>query len=248
MLGRDNPTTWIVYNHLVRTFGLFPILLEEPVSRKVLFRNRMRKQGLGSAISQVAFIATIRKLLNRRSHAYIEALCARTSMEPARPITSAIINIASVNSGECRDLLTKFSPRIVIVNGTRIIGKETLRTSDAVYINSHHGITPRYRGANGGYWSLYNNDPENCGVTVHVVDEGIDTGNIIAQAVIQTGPNDNFVTYPFLLTQAALPLLSKTIENLRAGTLETRPASGESQVWYHPGLVQYLKARARGIR
>ena len=40
----------------------------------------------------------------------------------------------------------------------------------------HAGITPQYRGVHGGYWAVVNNDPEHCGVTIHFVDKGIDTG------------------------------------------------------------------------
>jgi methionyl-tRNA formyltransferase len=45
----------------------------------------------------------------------------------------------------------------------------------------HAGITPRYRGTHGGYWVLLNNDPGHCGVTIHLVDPGIDTGSIVAR-------------------------------------------------------------------
>jgi folate-dependent phosphoribosylglycinamide formyltransferase PurN len=52
------------------------------------------------------------------------------------------------------------------------------------FVNIHVGITPKYRGVHGTYWALVNNDVENSGVTVHFVDEGIDTGNIINQAIV----------------------------------------------------------------
>src|SRR5438093_9923670 len=48
----------------------------------------------------------------------------------------------------------------VVVNGTRIISEAVLTASDAVFINMHAGITPKYRGVHGGYWALYNGDGE----------------------------------------------------------------------------------------
>jgi methionyl-tRNA formyltransferase len=248
MLANDNPTTWIVYNYLIREFGLFPLLLEPAVPRSVLFRNRVRKRGLPNAISQVLFIRTIRAYLNRKYRKRIEAVCAATAMERARPITSAILEIPSVNSPECREILADLNPRIVIVNGTRIIGKQTLQAVTSAFINTHHGITPRYRGAHGAYWALYNGDRANCGVTVHLVDEGIDTGNIIAQARIEPTDKDSFVTYPYLLTEKAIPMVDRAIRDILAGDLKTTAIEGQSEVWYHPGVVQYLMGRLRGVK
>jgi folate-dependent phosphoribosylglycinamide formyltransferase PurN len=248
MLANDNPTTWIIYNYLIREFGLFPLLLEPGVPRAVLFRNRIRKRGLPNAISQVFFIRTIRAYLNRKYRRRIEEICAATAMERARPITSAILDIPSVNSQECREILADLNPRVVIVNGTRIIGKQTLKAVSSAFINTHHGITPRYRGAHGAYWALYNNDRENCGVTVHLVDEGIDTGNIIAQARIEPTPQDSFVTYPYLLTEKAIPLITKAINDIQNEQLKTVAIEGQSEVWYHPGFVQYLVGRLRGVK
>jgi folate-dependent phosphoribosylglycinamide formyltransferase PurN len=248
MLANDNPTTWIIYNHLIREFGLFPILLEPSTPRATLFRNRVRKRGWLNAISQVLFTQTIRSFLIWRDGKRITQICVNAAMERARPITTAIAQIPSVNSDECRELLAALKPRIIIVNGTRIIGRKTLQSAPATFINTHHGITPRYRGAHGGYWALYNNDRENCGVTVHVVDEGIDTGNIIAQRRITPEAADSFVTYPYLLTEAALPLVTDAVRDARSGTLLTTPVTGDSEVWYHPGFFQYLFGWMRGVR
>ena len=43
-------------------------------------------------------------------------------------------------------------------------------------VNYHSGINPAYRGINGGYFALANGEPEHFGVTLHLVDLGVDTG------------------------------------------------------------------------
>jgi folate-dependent phosphoribosylglycinamide formyltransferase PurN len=93
--------------------------------------------------------------------------------------------VDSVNSKETATFIEEFKPDIVIVNGTRIISKNILSRISCPIINMHAGITPAYRGVHGAYWALYNNDVANCGVTVHRVDAGIDTGGIISQAIIK---------------------------------------------------------------
>ena len=48
-------------------------------------------------------------------------------------------------------------------------------------LNYHAGITPKYRGMNGGYWALATGDAGNFGATVHLVDAGVDTGGVLHQ-------------------------------------------------------------------
>ena len=247
LLGSDNPTTWIVYNHLIKEFGLFPAFIEQPQSRAQLLKNRVKKLGLLAVADQLAFILAIRPFIRARSQKRIKTICHNMGLEQTEPHSSAIQKIDSVNSEIFRQRLTEINPDIIVVNGTRIIGKKTLSATKAIFINAHQGITPAYRGAHGAYWALYQNDKENCGVTVHIVDEGIDTGDIISKSKIEPSAEDSFATYPFLQTAAALPLLAQAIQSANDNTLTTNPITGISKVWYHPGLFQYVRGWMRGI-
>jgi folate-dependent phosphoribosylglycinamide formyltransferase PurN len=114
------------------------------------------------------------------------------------------LEVASVNDASVSDQLTKFAPDVVLVNGTRIIKPNILTGVDAAFINTHVGITPMYRGVHGGYWALWNDDPDNFGVTIHVVDPGVDTGQPLRQIRVLPSEGDTFVTYPLLQQAAAL--------------------------------------------
>jgi len=248
LLGSDNPTTWIVYNELVSQFGTFPAVIEHPMSRSNLLRNRMRKLGFFRVASQIAFALFLRPFLRMRDAGRIAYLKRLHGLEATAPMGDAIRHVQSVNGPDCHALIEMLQPDIVIVNGTRILSRATLAKLKATILNTHHGITPGYRGAHGAYWALARGDGEHCGVTVHLADEGIDTGNIIAQAMIAPEENDSFVTYPFLQTAKALDLLVDAIKDEMAGRLKTRPISGKSEVWYHPGFFQYIGLALRGVR
>jgi methionyl-tRNA formyltransferase len=247
-VGSDNPTTWIIYNRLIREFGLFEALIEQPVSRKTLLRNRARKLGIAKVAGQVAFLLFVRPLLYRAARRRIVNIIHDHAMESAEPMTSAIRHVENINDPASVEAIKQINPTVVIVNGTRILKPTTLQACKTTFINTHQGTTPRYRGAHGAYWALFENNPAQCGVTIHVVDEGIDTGNIITQATIEPTAEDSFVTYPYLQTAAALPLLIEAIRNCLTGQLQSKPISGSSKVWYHPGALQYLQARLRGVR
>jgi folate-dependent phosphoribosylglycinamide formyltransferase PurN len=248
LLGSDNPTTWIVYNALVAEFGPIKALIEPNIPKPAMFRLRVHKLGLAKALSQLGFILLIRPWLRRKSEARVRDICHCFGLEIHAPLTQDIVSVPSANSEACRSLLRQLGPKVIVINGTRILTKTTLNVQPALFINTHQGITPRYRGAHGAYWALHEGDSTHCGVTVHAVDEGIDTGAIIAQAMIEPAPEDNFVTYPYLQTAAALPLLRKIVADGIAGRVRSALLSGEGRVWYHPGFFQYLAGRLRGVK
>jgi methionyl-tRNA formyltransferase len=121
-----------------------------------------------------------------------------------------------------------------------MIREDTLSCIDAPFMNYHAGINPAYRGMNGGYWALARADQMNAGVTVHLVDKGVDTGSILYTAPFKAEPGDNFVTYPFLQAAAGRPLVIKAIEDALSGKLRTRTSDLPSKQWFHPTLWLYL--------
>jgi folate-dependent phosphoribosylglycinamide formyltransferase PurN len=248
LLGSDNPTTWIVYNRLVQEFGPFPAIIESHTSRWGLFRRRVRKLGLFVALGQVVFVVLIRPLLNYSSRRRINQICRLNGLERAAPLSTFVTQIVSANGEECANFLRRAKADIVIVNGARILRPHILKSTPALFINTHQGITPKFRGAHGGYWALQQNDRSNCGVTVHLIDEGIDTGAVIEQARIVPTADDNYATYPYLQTAAALPLLSAAIHDVMKDTLKTTVNQGPSRVWYHPGFLTYVLGRWRGVK
>jgi len=152
-----------------------------------------------------------------------------------------LTKVTSVNSDETIHLLQELQPSVVVVSGTRIIAAKVLHCTPTVFINMHAGITPMYRGVHGGYWALVKHDVEACGVTVHEVDTGVDTGRILGQTRITPNGSDNFATYGFLQLVAGLPLLKKAIADACAGRLQPLAApAGASQLWTHPTLTQYV--------
>lgn len=92
------------------------------------------------------------------------------------------------------------------------------------FINCHAGALPFYRGRNILNWVIINGE-DRFGVTVHHVDQGIDTGDIIVQNFAAIGPDD---TYGDIL-EAAYPLCGETlleaITLLGAGTAPRRRQS-----------------------
>ncbi len=241
LIAGPGEPTHIVYHALQATVGVVRVIIEEPVGAKQLLKRRIEKLGAATVAGQVLFKAVIEKPLKLTAGDRLRQIKRKFGLNDAPIPAEAVIAVSSINSPEAIAHLQELQPDVVVVQGTRIIAKRVLQSVACPFINMHAGITPRYRGVHGGYWALATDDAAHCGVTVHLVDAGIDTGGILAQALIQPTPADSFVTYPLLQLAAGLPLLVDAVRAGLAGTLQPlKVAEGPSQLWSHPTLGQWL--------
>jgi folate-dependent phosphoribosylglycinamide formyltransferase PurN len=249
LLAGEWDTTPLVYNFLQEHFGVMKVMVEQGVPRKEFLKKRIKKLGLLEVGGQVLFQLIVGKTLSKMSTGRIKEIISKYSLSRKAIAAPEVIRVGSLNSGESIEALKELEPDLVIVHGTRIISKNVLNSIEAPFINIHAGITPRYRGSHGAYWALANGDKENCGVTVHLVDPGIDTGNILAQTTIPYTNGDNFVTYPYLQLAEGLVLLKQVIEKLGQGELKAVKNNLDSSLWHHPTLWSYIWKRiTKGVK
>lgn len=242
LLCSDGDSSRAVYRALKDEFGdVVTVIMEEDVPRGTFLKRRVKKLGAVAVFGQLLFMSLIVPTLRATSKKRLEKL---KSVLQIREIET-IVRIDSVNSETGRSVLKNAAPDVVIVNGTRIIGKQTLGCVDAKFINMHAGITPLYRGVHGGYWALAENNPNLVGTTVHFVDTGIDTGNIIEQAFFSVTEDDNFVTYPYLHTKAGIDVLLRAAREALTGELESKQNALNlpSKLRHHPTIWTYLYYR-----
>jgi folate-dependent phosphoribosylglycinamide formyltransferase PurN len=248
MLARDGESTRILYHSLRTEFDVVGVVVEDGVSPWRLLAGRRRRYGLATVAGQLLFQGLAVPALRRRSRARRVEIVRERSLDAGPVPEATIVRVPSANSPAAQGRLKDLAPDVVVVSGTRILSADVLKAVAAPFVNVHAGITPLYRGVHGGYWALANGEPDRCGVTVHVVDEGIDTGSILYQATIRPTIRDDFTTYPLLQLAAALPLLHAAVRELGRG--ERRRAEippGLSKLWTHPTLWEYLRHRWRGV-
>jgi methionyl-tRNA formyltransferase len=99
----------------------------------------------------------------------------------------------------------------VISYGYRhILGKSIIESSEAPIINLHISYLPWNRGAHPNFWSFFDCTPS--GVSIHLVDEGIDTGPILYQRYVNF--NKHQVTFSQTYKQLIIEVESLFKENL----------------------------------
>jgi folate-dependent phosphoribosylglycinamide formyltransferase PurN len=251
LLAVEGESTRIVFNSLRQQgFNIARVILEEKISTRQLLRRRIQTLGLLTVSGQILFRALIVTLLNRTSQRRLTEIKKEFGLDVTPIPETFVTHVSSVNSEATLEALQALQPAAVVINGTRIISGKVLKSLPAKFLNTHVGITPLYRGVHGAYWALVNGQPQHCGVTVHLVDTGIDTGGILGQALIVPTASDNFVTYPLLQLAAGLPILQESLRTVLANEIQLQPSPlGLSKLWSHPTLWAYGWHRLRhGIK
>lgn len=246
MLSSACFATTVTYNYINPEFSIEKVIEEKPIRGMALAKRRLKKLGFFRVGSQVAFSFLVVPFLGLAGKKRVKQIKSIYHFDETPVAEEKIIRFETVNDQACIDLLKELNPAIVIVSGTRILSKKLLDSCPAVFINMHAGITPQYRGVHGGYWAMANKDPEHCGVTIHLVDKGIDTGAVLFQKIILVQPSDNYTTYPFLQLGEGLPLMKKAVqdaneERLQSTIMETK----DSKLYYHPTIWQYFFNKSR---
>src|SRR5690606_7176717 len=88
-------------------------------------------------------------------------------------------------------------------------------------LNLHPSYLPYNRGAHPNVWSIVEETP--AGVTLHYVDAGIDTGDIVAQREVPVAPSDTGGSLYRKLERAGLELLQEAWPHIKAGRVRRQP-------------------------
>lgn len=239
-LASDCESSRWIYNSLVSDFEFSAAVIEQPVSRKALFRRRVKKIGFLKVTGQVMFSVLIVPWLKKKAKHRKASLIKQFRLNDADFDITKTSRVASVNDDVVKKILQQLQPDIVLVNGTRIITKNILRCTNAIFINMHVGITPWYRGSHGGYWALRNNDLANFGTTIHIIDTGVDTGAVLKQVFTHPEKPDNFTTYPILQTAIGITALKEVLDDIVAGNYNPLNHTEKGEMYYQPTIWQYF--------
>ncbi len=115
---------------------------------------------------------------------------------------------------------------IAVVAYGKIIPPAVLKLPPLGCVNVHASLLPAYRGAAPIQWAIINGE-RRTGVTTMLMDEGLDTGDILLQKETDILDEDNGLTLGKRLSEMGASLLVDTLKGLKAGTVNPRPQAGE---------------------
>ncbi|MCX7718182.1 MAG: methionyl-tRNA formyltransferase [Candidatus Sumerlaeaceae bacterium] len=135
-------------------------------------------------------------------------------------------------------VLSVYAPDAIVVAAYgKILPPEILALPRYGCINIHASLLPKYRGAGPIQRAIINGETRT-GVTIMLMDEGLDTGPIIASEEIEILPDDDAISVANMLSVIGAELLVKVLDRIEeTGRVECSPQD-HSQATYAPMLTK----------
>jgi methionyl-tRNA formyltransferase len=135
----------------------------------------------------------------------------------------AVYQPGSLRRSESQDLLSRLAPELIVVAAFgQILPLEVLRLPPNGCLNVHASLLPRHRGASPITSAILAGDRET-GVTIMLMDEGLDTGPILSRATIRIGEDDTAGTLFERLGDLGARTLLDVVPRWLAGKIVPEP-------------------------
>ena len=145
-----------------------------------------------------------------------------------------LIHIASMHDQTVLDRVTGLEADILLVACfPMILGGPWLTVAKQMCLNVHPSVLPSYRGPTPLFWQLREGEEE-IGVTLHMIEAGIDTGDIVAQSMMPLSPGARFSEVNAELAETGAALMVDTLQRMRAGIAIPRTIQDELLASYQP--------------
>ena len=159
--------------------------------------------------------------------------------EYALSVGLPVFQPAKLRDGEALGILKGLEPELIAVAAYgKILPVDILELPRLGCVNVHSSLLPKYRGAAPINWAILNGEDET-GVTIMVMAEGMDTGDILAQRATPIRIDENAAQLFDRLAQMGAELLVETVAGIEAGTVKAVPQD-ESGASHAPMLSREL--------
>jgi methionyl-tRNA formyltransferase len=121
-----------------------------------------------------------------------------------------------------------------VVGYGQIIPQSIIDLPNLGILNVHASLLPKYRGAAPIQWAIANGE-STTGVTIMQIDAGLDTGDMLAKASTEIGPDETAPELSVRLAAMGAQLLVDTVEDIRTGKA-TREKQNDAEATLAPIL------------
>src|SRR5439155_5560131 len=196
LVGRDTPTTCSAISMIagLPQVQILAILIDSErlsIARRLRnLKKNVRREGWSYLYFWLReFLLDLLESLSSRQISRGDVFETLRQSFPGRALTLGqfeklnhipVLEGGNLNGLLAAETLRKLEVDLGIVLGTRILKRSTFSIPRMGCINLHKGKVPEYRGMPPGFWELYDGR-SSAGVTVHFVDDGLDTGDIVGE-------------------------------------------------------------------
>ena len=152
----------------------------------------------------------------------------------------------SINSSENLKIISSYKPDLLIsILGNQIFKRKLLDVAPFGCINLHTALLPKYRGLMPTFWVL-KNDETFTGVSVFLVDEGIDSGPILVQKKIRIG-NLNHAQLIKKTKKIGMDCIIDAVKLIKSDNFKLIPNSDEKKSYFSfPSKKDVIEFKMKG--
>jgi folate-dependent phosphoribosylglycinamide formyltransferase PurN len=182
----QRPQSEMLIRRLVQ-FGITPSLVLYHQKPEVSGISHIKK-SLKASIRSILFraraserVRRVRLSNEREARFFLEEYARTHGLDRDQISLNALHHISRVNDDSTADLLRSHQIDVLFIWGVPIIRPNIIGSVRSMVINAHSSILPEYRGAKSEFWQCFHQDFKHAGVSLHQVDVGVDTGDILMQ-------------------------------------------------------------------
>ena len=206
------------------------VLINQPLSYKYkLFKYVLKRTSLFDAIyfSLKAFLSKEKRFDNFDYSKY----------------SNNILETNGTNTKFTFDLLKELHLDILFLGQTGIVRENILNIPKVGTLNLHPGLLPYYKGIDCSKWAILNKDYDKLGSSLHWVDKGIDTGNIISTFKYDLDKSKSLKKIEEEITSVGLVKSAKMLKKYKI-YLPSKKQTIEGKQYYKMSLSNVLKVKS----
>src|SRR5829696_5270021 len=199
-----------------------------------VIRDRLKRRGaLGLALLLVEALGTgVRLLAHPRAEMALRKrrteLAHRTHVVPDLHAEAVLHRLQALNAD------------LGLIYGSPILKPCLFQIPRLGTVGIHHGKMPQYRGKKTTFWSMYNGE-QTAGVTIQLVNAGIDTGQIIRRGEVVIG-RKSMAQVKRELEELGFRLYVQAVLDLKRGVARALPAPGpKGKLYRDPTPVDFIR-------
>jgi methionyl-tRNA formyltransferase len=156
-----------------------------------------------------------------------------------------VVFVPTINHFESLNLLKIIKPDVLLVFGTGKLNRSVIQIPNTIFLNLHGGNPEAYRGLDSHLWAIYHKEFRELITTLHVVDENLDTGDIVGQAPIVLTSGSKIYQLRLLNTQVCVELTLSALRTLanKNGLSKRKQRSKGRYYSFMPSVLKELCVR-----
>jgi folate-dependent phosphoribosylglycinamide formyltransferase PurN len=213
----------VVESALEQGLNLIGVIVQDwgPRQKSRRFRSYVKKYGLLTVTFSMLIQYLDVKLLAKQESGRL--LVTELSLANLGLKT---YQVPTLNGEATLTCLDRLSPDLILLAGVSIISSEIIERANLGVLNAHPGIVPDYRGNYVVRWALLAGDP--IGITVHLVDNGVDTGPVISASRLALPRTRSLVAIEHYVDCKRAELLVSSARHFLSGEAKPVPQQSDS--------------------